>query len=132
MPMPLSEEMRKKIIYHKENGETEKAISKWQRISQSSITRIWRKYREQNTIEPKAPNKGRKPAFGEEVMKQIATKIKEQPDITLEELVETFGLKISISALSRKLRKLDLTFKKRHCFVKSNFVPMCSGYAANG
>jgi putative transposase len=132
MPMPLSEEMRKKIIVHKENGETEAEIVKWLQISQSAITRIWRKYREENTIAPKPHNKGRKPAFGEDIMKQITAKIAEQPDITLEELVEYFGLKISISALSRKLTKLDLTFKKRRCFARNSFVPMCNGYAESG
>ena len=54
-------------------------------------------------------------------MEEITTKIAAQPDITLEELIDYFELNITISALSRKLRELDLTFKKRHCF-QLNFI----------
>ena len=132
MPTPLSKELREKIIYHKQNGEKNIEIAKWLQINEKSIRRIWKKYTEQNTIEPKPHNKGRKPAFCSEKMEQITAKIKEQPDITLEELVEHFRLDISISALSRKLTKLKLTFKKRHCFQKSNSELMYNGLEASG
>jgi transposase len=65
-------------------------------------------------------------------MEKIREAIKEQPDITLEELVEKFKLNISISALSRKLTKLDLTFKKRHYCVKSSSVLTSNGFGASG
>jgi len=112
MPMPLSQEYRENIIYHKKNGRSSKEIAKWLRVTKRSVERIWKIYKEENRVCPKEHNKGRKPAFGDEVMNQIVAKIKEQPDITLEELVEVFDLKISISALSRKLTKADLSFKK--------------------
>jgi len=132
MPMPLSKEIRKLIIYHKENGAKNREIANWLRITERSVERILRLYRERNTIEPKPHNKGRRPAFGCEKMEQIRARIAEQPDITLEELIEHFQLNISISALSRRLKKLDLTFKKRRCFQRSNSVPMSNGFAASG
>jgi len=132
MPMPLSQEIREKIIYHKKNGEKNAEIAKWLRVSIDSVKRIWRTYREKNTVKPKPHNKGRKPAFCSQKMEKITAKIKEQPDITLEELVEEFHLKISISALSRKLTKTDLTFKKRRCFVKSNFALTSNGCGESG
>ena len=104
--------MREKIVYHKKAGAKNAEIIKWLRVSKNSITRIWKLYKEENTIAPKPHNKGRKPAFCDKKMEQITAKIAEQPDITLDELVEHFKLNISISALSRKLTKADLTFKK--------------------
>ena len=112
MPEPLSNELRKKIIVHKQKGEKEADIAKWLLINQSTVTKIWRQFREEKTLESKVHKRGRKPAFCEAKMEKIREKIAEQPDITLEELVEVFDLKISISALSRKLTKADLTFKK--------------------
>ena len=112
MPAPLSIELRKKIILHKQNGEKESDIAKWLLINQSTVTKIWRQFREEKTLETKVHKRGRKPAFCEKKMEEIKAKITEQPDITLEELVEVFELKISISALSRKLTKADLTYKK--------------------
>jgi len=130
--MPLSQEIREKIVYHKKNGEKNADIIKWLRVSKNSVTRIWKQYKSQNTIEPKPHNKGRKPAFCDKKMEQIRAKIAEQPDITLDELVEYFKLNISISALCRKLTKLDLTFKKRRYFQKNSSARMSSGFGASG
>jgi len=132
MPMPLSQETRNAIIFHKVNGETNADIAHWLRINEKSVRRILKLYREQNTVEPKPHNKGRKPAFGQDVMDKIIAKIKEQPDVTLEELVEEFNLNISISALCRKLKKLDLNFKKRHYSRKNSNEKMFKYFDRNG
>jgi len=47
-------------------------------------------------------------------MEQIVSKIKEMPDITLQELIEAFDLPFTESALCRRLINLGLRFKKRH------------------
>jgi transposase len=52
-------------------------------------------------------------------MDQITAKIDCQPDITLKELLEEFNLQISPAALSKRLTKLDYTFKKR-VFIQKN------------
>jgi transposase len=88
-------------------------------ISPRSVTRIWKLYKETKKVEPILHKQGRKPAFGEEITEKIKAEIKEKPDITLWELVEEFDLKISISALCRKLKKENLTFKKRHYLPKT-------------
>jgi len=132
MPMPLSREIRERIIYHKKKGATNKEITEWLQVNKRSVERVWKIYKEKNSVEPKEHKRGRKPAFDTEVMDKITAKIKEQPDITLEELVETFDLNISISALCRKLQKLDLTFKKRHSFVKNNFAQTLLGFGESG
>jgi len=49
MPMPLSKEIREKIIYHKENGEKNINIAKWHRINEKSERGIWRLYQEKST-----------------------------------------------------------------------------------
>jgi hypothetical protein len=43
-----------------------------------------------------------------------------QPDITLEELIETLNLPIKKSRLSVILIAMGLNVKKRHCFQKNN------------
>ena len=132
MPKPLSQKAREDIVYHKKNGVKNEEIVKWLRISKASVKRIWRQYKEENTISPKPHKRGRKPAFCDKVMSKITAKVKEQPDITLAELIAEFELSISVSALSRKLTKKDLTFKKRHYFPKSNSVPMSNGFGESG
>ena len=57
-------------------------------------------------------------------MNTIVEKIKQQPDITLQELIEEFDLKISQVALCKRLIKLGLTFKKRR-FIQVNKNGSC-------
>jgi len=132
MPKPLSEDIRELIIYHHKNGAKNTEIVKWLCVSKTSVERILRKYREEKTIETKYYKSGRRPAFCDGKLKLIREKIREQPDITLEELIEQFHINISISALSRKLTRLNLSFKKRRYFVKNNSALMSNGYVVNG
>jgi len=132
MAMPLPNKIREAIITHKLNGEKEAEIAKWLCISKSSVTKTWALFKQQNSIDPKPHNKGRKPAFGQDVLDKIIAKIKEQPDSTLEELVEEFNLKISISALCRKLQRLNLNFKKRHYSPKNSNEKMFRNFVKNG
>jgi len=112
MPAPICAETREKIIAHKRNKEKESDIAKWLFVSKSTVTKTWNQYKYSDSFDSKLNTRGRKPAFEQDVMDKIIAKVKAQPDITLEELVEEFDLKISISALSRKLKKANLNFKK--------------------
>jgi len=132
MPKPLSKDIRELIIYHDKNGAKNTEIVKWLRVSKTSVERTLRIYREEKTTESKYSNSGRRPAFCDAKLKKIIEKIREQPDITLEELIEQFHINISISALSRKLTKLDLSFKKRRYSVKNNCALMSSGCVVSG
>ena len=131
MPNPLTKETRENIIYHHKNGAKNTEIVKWLRVSQASVERIIRLHREGKSIEEKSYKRGRKPAFCDKVMSKITAKAKEQPDITLAELIAEFKLSISVSALSRKLNK-DLSFKKRRYFQKNNSVPTFNGFGESG
>ena len=113
MPKPLSNEIREKIIEHKQNGVTEKTIAEWLIISERSVSRICSLFRKTGKIEPLPKNCGRKSAVSEEKMKKVIAEIEKYPDITLGELREKFELKLSIPALSKKLKKLGFTYKKR-------------------
>jgi len=132
MPNPLPQSVRENIVYHHENGATNAEIVKWLRVSKSSVKRILRLHREEKPIGVQTYKRGRKPAFCEAKMNKIADRIREQPDMTLEELKEEFRLNISISALCRKLIKKNLTFKKRHCSQRNNSARTCNGFEASG
>jgi transposase len=132
MAKPLSEEIRSMIVKHKENREKETDIAKWLMINPRSVRRIWKQYKTEKTTKPNRDKTGRKPAFGEEITEKIKAEIKEKPDITLWELVEEFDLKISISALCRKLIKENLTFKKRHYLPKNNSEKMSGNSEKSG
>jgi len=110
---PISKRDREIIVKHKQNKEKNENIAKWLFVSVSSITRIWKLFKETGAIEPKTGNAGRKPTLSEEELFEIEETIKEQPDITLLEMIDRFNLGITEGGLSKVLKKRGFSFKKR-------------------
>jgi len=111
---PISNDKREAIIKHKEGGESESNICKWLIIHPRTVQRVWKKYKETGSYEPNPLNNGRKPMVSKETMGKVVSKIQEEPDMTLQELIDEFDLGISQAALCKRLIKLGLSFKKRH------------------
>jgi len=113
MPQPLSKDLRKRIIEAKLRGETENKIAEEKEVSKSTITKLWALYRETGSYEARPNPSGRKPVLSEQQLQQITQKINEQPDITLQELIDGLGLPVCVSALCRTVnKKLGFCFKK--------------------
>ena len=113
MPMPLSLDLRKRIIDAKLRGDTEDVIAHEKEVNKSTITKLWSLYKETGSYEPRPNPNGRKPALTPHHLEMITIKIQEQPDIALQELIDEFNLPVSVSALCRTVNnKLGLRFKK--------------------
>ena len=119
MAKPISMEKRMDIIKHKQAGESTEDIAKWLFVSKRTVKRVWNKFAATGNVAPEPQNSGRKPLVSVETMDRIVSKIKEQPDMTLLELIDEFCLPISESALCRRLIKLGLTYKKK-LYIRSN------------
>jgi transposase len=110
---PISNEKRQIIIQAKKRGETEKTIQNWiPNISRSSITKIYKQYQTTGTHQPK-PYPGSKSHLTTQQDQQIKDKIKQTPDITINELIDELDLNLTQSGLSKHLKAMGLTFKKR-------------------
>lgn len=113
MANPLSKEIREKIIKHTENGARICEIAKWLMISRDSVIRIQKLKKETGSVEHRPLNRGRKPKITADEIAAIEEELKVNPDITLQEMIEKFSLRIKKSALSKRLIDLGYTFKKR-------------------
>ena len=121
---PISNEKRELLIGAKSRGETEKDIAKWLKISERSVTAIWRKYRETGSFEP-MPYPGRLPLLTAEKWEETKIFVAQNPDATLDEIIEKLSLPIQKSRLSVLLIEAGLSFKKRHFTPKNNSEKMC-------
>lgn len=111
---PISNDKRADIIAAKQRKEPVKSIKKWFNVSESTISRIWNKFLKTGSFLP-TPYTGRRSDITPEQDEQIRLKIKENFDITLENLIDELQLEITISGLSRRLDKMGLSYKKRRC-----------------
>ena len=113
MPKPLSNDLRKRIIDAKLRGDTEDKISAEKEVNKSTITKLWALYKKTVSYEARPNHNGRKPALSPLQLEQITQRIKNQPDITLQELIDELSLPVRVSALCRTVnKKLELHFKK--------------------
>jgi len=71
------------------------------------------------------PYKGKPCRLNEDDLEKIRAKIKEQNDITLEELIDELDLPIKKSRLSEIVIEMDLPFKKRRSMRTGNCEKMC-------
>ena len=113
MPKPLSNDLRKRIIEAKLRGDTEDKIAREKEVNKSTITKLWALYREAGSYEARPNPNGRKPALLPQQLEQITNRIIQQPDITLQELIDELKLPVCVSALCRTINnKLGFHFKK--------------------
>ncbi|MDR3299142.1 MAG: hypothetical protein LBU43_03860 [Candidatus Accumulibacter sp.] len=124
MPAALSRGIREKIIIKHEKGLSARVILEHLELPCiASVYNIIKLYKETGSMAPKPLNNGRKPMLTDEMLKKIEGKIREQPDITLEDLKEELSLPVCISALCRTINnKLELPLKKRHSFRKTRIA----------
>jgi len=79
MPKPISVEEREKIVKHKQNNENEADIARWLFVSESSLTKLWARYRKTGSYLPNYENCGRKPVLNDTQTTQIKTEIEKNP-----------------------------------------------------
>jgi transposase len=120
---PISNEKRELLIEAKKRGETENNIAKWLKISERSVTTIWRLYRETGSYLP-TPYPGRQPILSDEKWEEIKSLVTKAPDKTLDEIIEELALPIHKSRLSVLLIKAGYSFKKRQLIPPSRTAKM--------
>jgi transposase len=108
---PISNDKRADIIKAKQRNESVETIKEWFNISESSISRIWNKFLKTGSYLP-IPYVGRKSDITPAQDEQIRLKIKENCDIRLEDLISELSLELTISGLSRHLKKMGISLKK--------------------
>jgi len=110
---PISIRDRETIVKHKQAGKSGYEIAQWLMVHRQTVSRVWQQFLTTGNVEPKPKNSGRKPKITPQTMEKIFAKIEKQPDITLNGLIDDFSLPVSEAALSKRLKKSGLTYKKR-------------------
>jgi transposase len=124
MPKYISNEKRNDIIFHKQNGKENPVIAEFMRVCVRTVERIWLDFQTTGKSETKVQNCGRKSVITAKQQGKIIAQIKEIPDITLLELIEKFTLPITEGGLSKYLKKLGYSFKKRQLILQRKTVRM--------
>ena len=111
-------DLRQKILSAWQNKEnTQRDLAKRFKVSLSFVRDFLRRYRETNEIAARPQGGDRRCKIKGENEELVKAIIKKQNDIYLREikdnLQESNGLKVSVSALSRTVKRLELGRKKK-------------------
>lgn len=111
-------DLRKKIITAWENKENSlRGLAERFKVSLSFIRNLLRRYKETNEIAPKPQGGDRRSKIKGNDEEFLVTIVEENSDLYLREIQEklekTKGIKISLSAISNKLKRLKLNRKKK-------------------
>jgi len=112
---PLSEDLRRRIIAAREEGEATGEVCQRFRVSRKSVQRFWKQYALSGHCRPKqigGYRRSRLEKHGPTLRRWIA----QQADLTLAELQqrcrEHLDVRIGLNALWHRLDRLGLSYKK--------------------
>ena len=101
-----------RILKDCDAGETTREVALKYTVSESFVRRLKQRRRETGETAPRSSRNHRQPKWLPHAGR-IRELLAEKPDITLKELRDKLGVDISIQTLSRALRQLQYTFKKK-------------------
>jgi len=111
-----SMDLRERVIgaYDQKVGTQEQVAERFG-VSVPWIKKLLRRRRESGTLEPKPHGGGWEPKFSGEKLDRLKAMVAEDPDATLQELLDRSGVSGSIMAVHRALQRLKCRRKKSRC-----------------
>ena len=90
-------------------------------VSESTVFRLVRQYKETGTVELQTHKRGRKPILTPEQLQKVKETILETPDITMQEIIDKLQLPIKENTLCVIVKyKLGFTRKKKMLFASES------------
>lgn len=126
-----SKDLRERVLRDCDAGLTTRVVATKYDVSESWMRRLKQRRRETGETMPRRTGSPR-PARWLEHADRLQELVRSQPDITLRELREAIGGQLSIQTLSRALRALQWTFKKKSSTRRSKIGPMSKRAAPSG
>jgi transposase len=119
-----SMDLRERVVaaYDAKTGTMEELAARFS-VSLSWVKKLVRRRRETGTFAPKPHGGGQKQKFEGERLEQLRAWVEEDPDATLQELLERSKVQASIMAVQRALLRLGCRRKKSHCGRPSRIAP---------
>ena len=118
-----SNDLREKILKALNNGQKVKDVAARFDVGINWVYKIRRRFRDTGNYEA-LPRSGRPRKLKEEDMQKISALINANPSLTLDKLKEEGNFNASRITIYRALKKLKITYKKKHFLLQNKIVTM--------
>lgn len=129
----ISLDLRERIVASYDNDEgTREEVARRYRVSLGLVKKLLQQRRRTGDLTPRHRFSGRKPRILSSHQGQMRTLLERKPDLTLPELRSATGLHCTLPAIHYALKKMGLTYKKRHSAPANKTGPTSRGRAGSG
>jgi len=116
----LSLDLRERIVSAYDRGDgTRLQIAERYNVSEGMVKKLLQQRRATGDLRAKHGNSGRRAVITSEHEEQLRRLVKQQPDMTLEELRDALSLDVTPQAIFYALERLALPLKKRRSSLPS-------------
>ena len=122
----LHNEARKLLIEAWNKTHNAKEIAECFSVN-TSVYRLEKRMRETGSVETRTSQRGRKPALSQNDIQNIDRLIQQQPDITINEVLEKLQLHVSDETVRKAILKLGYVYKKKSLHASEQERPLCPG-----
>lgn len=117
-------DLRQRLLNAYDRGDvTREDVARRFEVSLGMVKKLLQQRRKLGNIAPLHHRSGRKPVILDSHRRQMRELLKQQSDLTLEEIRTHVGLNCTIQAIHYVLEDMGLTYKKRHSGPRNNPVP---------
>jgi len=129
----LSLDLRERILasYDREEGTREQVAQRY-RVSLGMVKKLLQQRTRTGDIGARHRYSGRKPLIEPSHREQMRTLIGRKPDMTLREVRQAVKLDCTLPAIHYALRKIGLTYKKRHSMPPNRIARTWHGRGGSG
>lgn len=110
---PIPTYLRERMVKAVDDGASVAAVARRFDVSETAVWNFVHRVEEGRSLRPKPRSGGPKPTLNAEDRQNLVDAVDEDPDATLEELIERCDLDVSDSTVSRELQRLDRPRKRK-------------------
>ena len=123
----LHNETRNLLIQAYNKTHNAKEVAECFSVDVSTVYRLVERMNREGSVSVKTSLRGRKASLKENDLQKIQQLVQQQPDITLQEIVDTLQLKTCIETVRKALIKLGYSYKKKSLYASEQERPRCTG-----
>lgn len=122
----LHNEARKLLLEAWDKTHNAGEVAKYFSVNKSTVYRLVEHRDHTGSFKTRTNLRGRKPVLSEEQRQAIIQLVQEEPDITINEIIDRLNLNVCDETVRRFLVKEGYTYKKKSLHAKEQERPRCS------
>ena len=127
----LHDETRKLLIEAWNKTHNAKEIAECFSVNTSTVYRLEKQMHETGSVKTMTSQRGRKHALTPEDIQNIDRVVQQEPDITIDEIIDKLGLHVCNETVRKAVIKLGYSYKKKSLHASEQERPRCQGKRRN-